>query len=753
MEPTQEEVCQLENTLQNVGANMGNNVEVTIEREGQKKPSLHPRSSSCISLPNTKCNRQSKQSTDPRSASCISLAIEEPSNEIRYLLLLLVLFSMKISLCNICIYKCLNIYSANQMFSTLISSVSFGAATLQENTAERIAGSDDDGQGQSDRRNGSTSCIVSNPNDNDDGIEIDEDATRNDDTPESIYDLLTLGLIQTIVYSLSGDKKTSIFSAIAFGIAIASADTISDCFLFSSLLKRKFFTTAYIMLSVDLFPGAIVFLHHATSSVWTENTWVQRILSVLLLPIQPFSLIVTNFTWMLSLGSDHRHYLARLSSIIHGITEGPIQFMIITYLWSKGMIQLPWEESTWIVDENKNVLPLGKVGAISLTFTTIGIIKGAMEIFEAPEDKFQIVVFTSLSITFRLLSFCLLVQFYKSLSAIFFVTLGVINILMFLLRSELKHSWIGVVSSCACSFIVPVNTTERPHLFQKSTAKTQENVLNQKQRFNTMKKNSSWLSFVTTPFIFVADLTVPIVINFTDYKNNSIWTEAQLCHWIYFFFIPTFVLSMVATYAIYPNEGILGKNEKEPESLTNEGQNSVGCIDKIKAIPNIITSHIKCNYLSDIAAFGMILVVIIHSVTIPKMNSYILGFKNNDSELNMVEGTTTLDLTRRCKYENNYYVCNSMNFTFNNTVDYRNISVTLEENVVYVNQNINITQELPTGKYYLLRSIIDWKNFLPDALMNLPCKRCIEKEPTHSLERCNSFAYGIGHIAYCNGTY
>ena len=260
---------------------------------------------------------------------------------------------------------------------------------------------------------------------------------------------------------------------------------------------------ASLLVIFDFIPGVFLLMHHYSSLAWSKSTRAGKIRTILLFLLQPFALFFTHVTWFSSLSNaiqsqdqDHRHYLARLSALFHGLIEGPLNFILVGYMWSKGILPLPWQEVTTFTDSNLNVIYMGKITTTSLVLTTIGILKASVDVFEGYNDKLKIVLFGITNISFRVLSFTFLTQFLDEWVISLFLLILIINLLTLLKTNENQGTWIAMISSIVCSTMVPVMMTKEPHLFQKINTQSKPDMEEQKRKMGLMKKNACLLSAI-----------------------------------------------------------------------------------------------------------------------------------------------------------------------------------------------------------------------------------------------------------------
>ena len=209
-------------------------------------------------------------------------------------------------------------------------------------------------------------------------------------------------MLQSLLHFLTKNIKGSLYLTIIINAIMNSSDTSSDLAMCHWLLARDLESVALTLLCVDFLPGLLTTLHHITSSTWRTLTTTQKIGSVLLLILQPFNVMMTSIAWMFDIRNEYRHYLCRLTSLIHGHLESPLQMAYFVLMWSKGYLRTPWEDTSMFVDQNGNAWSMGNVlGTLSLTLTIVGMIKGCLDSFESTDLKFQFLAFSSINMTFR----------------------------------------------------------------------------------------------------------------------------------------------------------------------------------------------------------------------------------------------------------------------------------------------------------------------------------------------------------------
>jgi hypothetical protein len=174
-----------------------------------------------------------------------------------------------------------------------------------------------------------------------------------------------------------------ILLAIALNALSGTSDTFSDMMVFKYLcLVPQFWEYAVGVAVLDIFPGVVLFLHHVNTPVWKQSSLRFRIFSVIMIPLQPFSLLIIHVVWIFNVGSEHWHNLARISQLIHGSFEAPSQTIMLMVLIARGVIETPWEEYFNLTDRNGNNVALGKIGTASLVLCGLSLLKGSVDVME-----------------------------------------------------------------------------------------------------------------------------------------------------------------------------------------------------------------------------------------------------------------------------------------------------------------------------------------------------------------------------------
>ena len=375
-----------------------------------------------------------------------------------------------------------------------------------------------------------------------------------------VYQRLHLGLAMTFFLKFSGNIRRAVISTIVLSIIFSSTDTSSDMGLGVFYATQGLGYLAIAVIFSDVIPGLVVFAHHFSSEDWKTSTRNEKIIAFCSLTLHPFSLVVTNIIWLLDVGNPQKHRLARMSTLLHGCLEAPIQFLILLCTYSWGILPLPWMRSTVLVDENDNVLYLGQITMISFVFTCVGLVKASSEAFEirSTNEQLMAMCWAFLHLMFRLLSYVfgivILGRFWFPAIPI----LLIVNYAVLLKNDQITSQWASSISTLAVSFFLPTWISRSPENFQirekeedddgnitrcddkKEPAEEdiESEVIPIENEALDKKKISFWIAIISTPTVFLFNTVVYSTLRFTDFVQSSVWTDNQLEEFYLFILLP-----------------------------------------------------------------------------------------------------------------------------------------------------------------------------------------------------------------------
>ena len=622
-----------------------------------------------------------------------------------------------------------------------------------------------------DAEDSNTDALVQNTQGNDEEIEMTDiavvgdeiansdaliDNSDDDDSPGTFanemakYERLHLGLLQTLIFWISKSAKRAVITTIAINIILCSSDTTSDVSLCLFYFGRGLFYLAVATLLCDYVPGLIVFLHHLTSDDWKKSSRKMKLMSICALTLHPFSLLVTNLLWALDLQSQPKHKLARLSTILHGCTEAPMQFVLMLCAFSWAILPLPWVQTTTIVDSNDNVLSLGKITVVVFALTCIGIVKGSGAAFEAHDIEEELIAmnWAMLHLCFRLVSAVFVIIVLGIFSIPIFVVQPIANYLVLLKNDKITKEWASIISSSAVSIFVPTWISKSPHEYQIRIKRNKEetkqfNECQRKESFDR-KKVSFRLAMTLNPIIVICDTAAFLTIKFTGFVQATIWTNKQLEDVFLYLILPMFALTIVVSIAFSQHL------ESQP---SDNGQS--------KCPANNHMSWIK-RFLSLTSLLGVIACAIGFSLVAEQLNRSTLVGINNQNEITILQIIYKGPL-KGCNTSSSIMRCSSLRFSASN---FR--TTELEANIAYIDalpKQLEEINDATIGKsivtdYYALFEILVWDKHAPEELANKNshCKKCafqsilcdLALDSIQGKDRCRGEKFSLKIVRYMN---
>ena len=250
-----------------------------------------------------------------------------------------------------------------------------------------------------------------------------------------------------------------------------------------------------------------------------------------------------------------RHRLARMSTILHASLEAPLQFLVLCFSYSKGLLPLPWSQSTNYVDRHGNIIPLGKVSLMALVMTCISLLKGSNETVETTSliKRAWANIYIAISLYFSILYNII---YFEYISVVFIFLLFVTNYLVLLYHNETNRKWASTIASLFVSIFLPVCIARDPERYQIKERNENSNETADQRIMTENEENSKelafWLSIFANPISLLADASVFLCVKYTDYKHATIWSDVQLEQSFTLFLLPLFCISMLASFAYSP---------------------------------------------------------------------------------------------------------------------------------------------------------------------------------------------------------
>ena len=354
--------------------------------------------------------------------------------------------------------------------------------------------------------------------------------------PRSRWDTIDLGLIQTIFTSwcINLSPRVAIILSIMCTILFSLLDNSSDFYVACALFLKGDWIYGCVVIICDYLPGWQLVIHNMCSEKWrTWKNYKQKTITILFLLISPLSLPLFFIQWLILFSSadqetfDYLHHNARLSQLLNGSVESPLQVMILFILWGEGKLSAPWTIST-VIDWRQNKLNLGVLpGMLSLCISLVVILKGALDTVESINTKEKIFVcgYALCNFVFRLASYALAIMYFKEMSVILFLSIAIVNVTIIFRYDVPKRKDISVVTSAIISMFTPFVSSVEPHRFQLIHDTLVKDEAEEHQR--NKKILSSKMAIVTWVIIFISDLILLVLImhDSFQYSDNIILTR------------------------------------------------------------------------------------------------------------------------------------------------------------------------------------------------------------------------------------
>ena len=375
----------------------------------------------------------------------------------------------------------------------------------------------------------------------------------------SIIDFGLISSLLKIVLVNITDKVSGIVSIIITTL-ISIGDTVSDFAVAFTLFLSGHYQWAITVIVVDYIPSWNIFVHNVTSSKWRafEETR-EKVIALLFLLISPFSMALFHLRWLLKFESsdqdtfDFLHHNARLSHILTGSFESPIQIIILLMLYITEKLDSPFKESSGCLTDSIGrrlcfgILP----GVLSLLNSFSSILKASLEISEGKsfEDKLYILIYAFSNFTFRLPSMALLILFFNEWSIAVIVLILIANFIVIFRYDIEKRKDFSVFSSVVIATVSPFISSDQTNLYKRSDVQRVMSV--DVENDTNRKKLSAMVSMVTTPLILMSNITLLLLLNFeNDFKfSDAIKVEKESVAKILMnFFLPMGLLTMAVNY-------------------------------------------------------------------------------------------------------------------------------------------------------------------------------------------------------------
>ena len=280
---------------------------------------------------------------------------------------------------------------------------------------------------------------------------------------------------------------------------------------------------------------------------------------MILIPFQPFSAFIVNAVWVFNLDSPHWHNLSRMTAVVHGSFETPIQTIMLLVLISRGVLQKPWEELTIVTDNYNNQLPLGRIGTISLVLCAMSLLKASCDTieFDGIKQTLNGLTFSIVNLAFRIPALAIATTYLERWVIILVALLLIITTISFvLIKGSTDTTFFKATSSIAFSIFLPICAARYPYESQMTPIKDIKRKHNVLQIEKDRKREISCIvSFLTLPVIYISNVIVYLLVKYYGfrYDPNIVISDSQLEQIFLFYVTPMFCMAILSSAIFYPS--------------------------------------------------------------------------------------------------------------------------------------------------------------------------------------------------------
>ena len=376
-----------------------------------------------------------------------------------------------------------------------------------------------------------------------------------------------LGLVQKLfkfVFINISEKAAGILTILT-SVALSIADIVSDIVIAISLFTKQNHLLGLVVFFVDVLPSLAVATHNIISEKWKSVTLSKdRLATLWLVLLSPFSGPLFHLRWLCHFESadevifDYLHHNARLSSLLSGSFESPLQLILLLIFWGNGTMEHPWSNITCTVDSQGRKLCLGIFpGIFSLSISTLSILKGSLDIAEGHTWKEKLVVFIYAfsNYLFRIPTFALIVLYFNEWSAIIFLSIFLINCIFIVRFDQAKRQDFSIVSSVLIASISPFMASDQANLYQRINRDRNYEVDDSENK--NRRQLSAKISIATLPILLISNLVLYLLLAYHDefitptLKSNLILEKESVEKVLVIFLLPLGGFLMLSSLIYY----------------------------------------------------------------------------------------------------------------------------------------------------------------------------------------------------------
>ena len=385
------------------------------------------------------------------------------------------------------------------------------------------------------------------------------------DTPEIIninrnrWKCVDFGLVFTLwrlMLKNASDRACGILTFIS-SMTLSISDTISDIVIAITLFSSKQHMWGWVVIVIDYIPSWILALHNMFSRKWRHvGGMKEKLTTTGILMFSPFSMTIFHARWLYHFETapkkifDALHHNARLSQVLSGSFESPIQIVILLVLWGQNKIDLPWKTDSCVTDSRYRTVCLGAFpGVFSITISCLSLLKGSIDIAEESswQGKVIVCIYAMFNYTFRLISMALAILYFDEWSLILFVAILMTNVILISRFDKNKRKPFSMVTSTLISSVTPFVASDQAHLYQQTGISFTSSAKENKPR----RMLSAKISMAVTLLCLVTDVALAVLLKHNkefSYNEEIIMEKEWMIRFLSFFQLPFGLLTLVVIY-------------------------------------------------------------------------------------------------------------------------------------------------------------------------------------------------------------
>ena len=396
------------------------------------------------------------------------------------------------------------------------------------------------------------------------------------DAKQNRWEMVDFGFIHIILTKIFKNVSYRLCGILTIltTVILSISDTISDLVIAISLFARRYTTLGWAVLVVDFVPGWVLAMHNSFSPKWrAAETVKQKVVTTVCLIFSPFSTALFHLRWLCRFERaepkefELLQHNARLSGLLNGSYESPMQIILLLVIWGQDKIALPWSSETCVKDSQNRIVCLGAIpGILSLSISLLSILKGSIDISEGQNwtEKGITCVYSLCNFAFRLPSIALAILYFYEWSLFIFIPIWIINLIMIVRFDKDKRKGLSVTTSIIVATITPFVTSDQTNLYQRTDIETDSAQNREDNQYR--RKLAANLSMVISPVLFAGDLILFLLLRYhKDFNyNGKIIMETYVTEKILsIFLLPLGGMVMIANFMY--RQPIPQMNEPNPE--------------------------------------------------------------------------------------------------------------------------------------------------------------------------------------------